>query len=168
MILTRKLWDYITDKQVALDATILKKAKFEPDLEDRKLAFFVEVAEFIKEWREEVKWWSVKPNDNGAIIEEAIDCKHFAAGIRLVRDFGGNMYEVIRNTHDNYELTYGKLETAKDVRKVLRQLQRTDHETEALAVIVYLLEHLGFTEADLKAAYDAKNAENYQRVATGY
>lgn len=176
MILSQQSWDYFCLKQEQLDAAFMAKAKWNPSSSDRKLAYRVEKAEFVNEFPEQVKWWKHKENDSERILNELGDMIHFIAGYSNARMSKGvfsqffrgidkrNEYVHLKNQHDKYRRKWEKYNT----RKLLKVLIKTNNLYKSFVLGLYILESLGFTEEQLRQAYDQKNAENFERIASNY
>lgn len=165
MILTKEVWDYIVEKQRILDAAFMKNPRFVPNEMIREFAGLVEVDEFVKEFIESYKWWSFKDNARERIEDEYIDILHFFAGYAIDMKEENHLYE--RSCRD-----YGRWsdETYKkdSLFNNLVNLRCERHLYIAVSRATSIMERLGFTTEELRAAYDRKNAENFRRIASGY
>ncbi|WP_368486201.1 dUTP diphosphatase [Spiroplasma sp. DGKH1] len=156
--------------QTKLDHHIYQKHNInESDtLEKRILAFLIELAEFINEQRD-FKYWSLKPPSARAVLlEEYIDGIHFLISI-------GNTLKVDFNTF-NYQPSDLSLPTNLTTIYLNCFVEYTnfikDHSVanyfNVLTSYFVIAEKLNFTEQELLAAYNQKNATNFARQANNY
>lgn len=164
MILTKELWDYIIKKQRILDAAFMQDPVFAPNEEHRAFAMMVEVDEFVKEFREEYKWWSNKKNDRDRIADEYVDIMHFAAGLAIYQELENAFYiEIELNYNINVD------EHLKDsLFDNLACLRKENSIYLAVARATTIMERIGFTTEELREAYDRKNETNFKRIEAGY
>lgn len=161
--LTRETWQYIKRRQKELDGAFLSKAKWLPNDNARLSALLIERGELINEFPETFKWWKHKVDDRARIIDEYIDLLHFLAGMES--DYSRIMFEAETDKWRHWSNYY-----------VLQQLldysPDRDYPVQSACQVVALATHimgrLGFTDVDILVAYDAKNAENFKRIAEGY
>lgn len=171
--LTRETWQYIKRRQKELDNVFLSKAKWLPNDNARLSALLIERGELINEFPETFKWWKHKADDRARIIDEYIDLLHFLAGM-------DGMPAALFTLDGGYSRIMFEAETDKWRRLsndyVLEQLldYSPDREypvqsaCEVVALATHIMGRLGFTDGDILMAYDAKNAENFKRIAEGY
>lgn len=174
MILRKDTWYYIIEQQKVLDEAFMTKAKWSPDARDRKTALRIEVCEFANEFPEQLKWWKHKENDIGRILDEYVDILHFIAGVvldmgeqsTLSLTFGISsprdraFTKVLNRNHKSWKTLTTKY--------LLQELVKTKEVYTAVALATYILEREGFTDEDIREAYDLKNAKNFERIAAGY
>lgn len=178
MILNKETWRYIVEKQKLLDNAFMVKAKWKPDGRDRKTALRIEVCEFANEFPEKLKWWKHKDNDLSKVLDEYVDILHFMAGITLDKDTISTEFAIylpLVGLESQTLKTYKKIESRdfKDYEKytvkwLLQELVKTKKVHTAVALATYILEREGFTDEDIRKAYDQKNAENFERIEAGY
>lgn len=161
--LTRETWQYIKRRQKELDDAFLSKAKWLPNDNARLSALLIERGELINEFPETFKWWKHKADDRARIIDEYIDLLHFLAGMES--DYSRIMFESETDKWRHWSNYY-----------VLQQLLDYSPDREypvqsacqVVALATHIMGRLGFTDGDILVAYDAKNAENFKRIAEGY
>lgn len=171
--LTRETWRYIKQRQKELDNAFLSKAKWLPNDNARLSALLIERGELINEFPETFKWWKHKADDRARIIDEYIDLLHFLAGM-------DGMPATLFTMDGGYSRIMFEAETDKWRRLsndyVLEQLLDYSPDREypvqsacqVVALATHIMGRLGFTDGDILVAYDAKNAENFKRIAEGY
>lgn len=171
--LTRETWQYIKRRQKELDDAFLSKAKWLPNDNARLSALLIERGELINEFPETFKWWKHKADDRARIIDEYIDLLHFLAGM-------DGMWIPIITLDDEYSRIIFEARTDKWRRfsdeYVLEQLLDYSPDREypvqsacqVVALATHIMGRIGFTDGDILVAYDAKNAENFKRIAEGY
>lgn len=172
MIVKYETYSYIVNKQKILDAAFLPIARWNPNRNDRDLALQVEKGEFIKNFEKVYKWWKrTAENDVPEILNEYIDLWHFAAGIILTEDqsdFDGKFFairEIVEREHEFLKF----IETDTDqMRQLLLRAANANNYINLLGIATALIEKLGFTDQQIRTAYDVKNAENFERIAAGY
>ena len=174
MILTKQTWRYSVEQQKVLDNAFMVKAKWKPDGRDRKTALRIEVCEFANEFPEKLKWWKHKDNDLDKVLDEYVDILHFMAGITLDK-IETHPLLIISGHKDRVEQGYEKIKNRdyKDhekytVKYLLQKLVKTKKVYTAVALATYILEREGFTDEDIRKAYDQKNATNFERIEAGY
>jgi dimeric dUTPase (all-alpha-NTP-PPase superfamily) len=161
--LTRETWRYIKQRQKELDDAFLSKAKWLPNDNARLSALLIERGELINEFPETFKWWKHKADDRVRIIDEYIDLLHFLAGMES--DYSRIMFEAETDKWRQWSDKY-----------VLEQLLDYSPDREypvqsacqVVALATHIMGRLGFTDGNILVAYDAKNAENFKRIAEGY
>lgn len=171
--LTRETWQYIKRRQKELDDAFLSKAKWLPNDNARLSALLIERGELINEFPETFKWWEHTDDDRARIIDEYIDLLHFLAGME-------GMWTSIFTLDDGYSKIRFEAETEVWRRwsddYLLEQLLDYSPDREypvqsacqVVALATHIMGRLGFTDGDILVAYDAKNAENFKRIAEGY
>lgn len=131
---------------------------------DKVLALQVELAELANETRC-FKYWSKKPPaDRDVILEEYVDGLHFviSLGIEL-----GYEYEPTGLQAANGSLTE-RFTALLALTAVFGQRRGADAYRELFDAIWGLGSGLGFTAAEIEAAYLAKNEVNHRRQEQGY
>lgn len=131
---------------------------------DKVLALQVELAELANETRC-FKYWSKKPPaDRDVILEEYVDGLHFviSLGIEL-----GYEYEPTDLQAGFGSLTE-RFTALLALTAVFGQRREVDVYRELFDAIWGLGSGLGFTAAEIEAAYLAKNEVNHRRQEQGY
>lgn len=176
MILSEQTFIELAGKQEVLDAKI-KAAKgiAELPLERIELAYRVEAAECVNEMKGDMKYWSNKPMNRDAFLEEFVDALHFFLSWVNHAQF---KIEAIGQNFD-YSMIYSDFE-----RSVWMVNDSGDEEREeawmlAMKVLTYedisysfaalylLVEIYDFTEQDVIDTYNKKNAVNHDRSDSG-
>lgn len=172
MKVTYETYSFIVNKQKILDAAFLPVSRWLPDEDDRHLALQVEKGEFLKEFQVEIKWWKqIHENKRASIIDEYIDLWHFVAGMILTEtkkeDFDGIYFE-IRSIVNREKEFLKYIPKERKLKTLLIRLSNANNRYNMLGIATLIIEMLGFTDQDVKAAYIAKNKVNFERIAAGY
>lgn len=171
MIVKYETYSYIVNKQKILDAAFLPVARWQPNFDDRHLSLQVEKGEFIKEFQKVYKWWKRTAENNvPEILNEYIDLWHFVAGIILTEhaaDFDGIYFE-IRETVEREHEFLKHFDEEFHLKQLLIRVADANYYLNMLGIATAIIEKLGFTDQQIKEAYDIKNAENFERIAAGY
>jgi len=159
----------LLEKQQELDDYIMRERGFthEETIEQRKLAFVVELAELAQEWRG-FKYWSDNQQPSDKMIEEYVDVLHFALSLH-------NHYapEVVVTLDEEAIQEYVK-QTKTFVTRLLLGLLENSNETEIysdgemLAGVLVLSYALGLMPDDILKEYDRKYQINIERQNNGY
>lgn len=131
---------------------------------DKVLALQVELAELANETRC-FKYWSKKPPaDRDVILEEYVDGLHFviSLGIELGYDYEPTDLQAATGS-----LTE-RFTALLALTAVFGQRREADAYRELFDAIWGLGSGLGFTAAEIEAAYLAKNEVNHRRQEQGY
>lgn len=153
--------------QMALDEAIYKEHNTSHDRDKTKLALFDELGELTHELKSTWCWWkkTVKPVDNNKVLEELVDCWHF--GMSLDYHFENLTALLLRIevflTGANPNM-FARSISPKTSYYVTAPMQSHVVTLE----LIRLTFHLGFTIEDVYWMYLTKNAENYERLRTGY
>lgn len=167
--------------QEAFDNYAMKKHPNATDVKKKKCAaLLVEIGELMNEWRG-FKFWSNDqepriytvidgewlPGKN-PLLEEFVDCLHFAVSIAL--DYGyGNRSEF--NLHI-YPADYKGIIASQmfiSAETVLLYNGGTgNHAINVLGALIEMGFQLGFTFEQMVEAFRIKDAENYKRQQSGY
>lgn len=160
--------------QEKLDKRIIKEKRLEgKDLLDTTVtALLVEVGECANEWRGFKHWSNDKNPRTEKMLVEYVDCLHFF--LSLARQL----------SIDPHELYYidsqivGEGTTTKMFNTLYYYISRIGmsesfpgkvfYFRQALELFFTLGRRLGFDWIQINEAYEAKNAENHVRQATGY
>ncbi|QPC47178.1 dUTP diphosphatase [Mangrovibacillus cuniculi] len=152
----RKLDHYIeTTQAVTQDSLFTKK----------QVAFLVELGELANETRC-FKFWSKKPaSEKSIILEEYIDGFHFLLSLGIELGFENETEwkeeQVDTDLTSLFKGMYQEL-------AVLSPEVNIEKYQHLFSMYISLGSALGFTRAEMEAAYDEKNAINYQRQESGY
>lgn len=176
MILSEQTFIELAGKQEVLDAKI-KQAKgiTELPLERIELAYRVEAAECVNEMKGDMKYWSNKPMNREAFLEELVDALHFYLSYvnhnAKMCPTADAVYEYIE-LNDDYEFGETWFRDEEPWQWALRALNpNVDTNAWHLRVsFLYLLiiaEHADFTEQDIVDTYSRKNAVNHDRSDSG-
>lgn len=133
-------------------------------IEEKILAFQVELAELANETRC-FKYWSVKPaSAKSVILEEYVDGLHFLLSIGI--DLGEMDLQVGEN---DYALSLTKqFALLFEQSAQLGKLQSKDEFQGLFQQYIDLGRKLNFTPEEIEAAYKGKNEVNHQRQNEGY
>ncbi len=155
------------EKQLELDKYIKENSEIKSEQqywEDRIVALMVELGEMSNEIRF-FKFWSKKPaSDKEIIIDEYVDCLHFAFSLG--------------NTIENEQWTFITDDIKRpiniiyfDIVKKLTDLVSNKDLSLFRSMLFNLVEvafYLGYSMEDIEEAYNKKNEINYQRQDSGY
>ena len=153
------------EKQKELDEYIYEKNDVTAkEVFERKIvALLVELGELANELQF-FKYWKESININRQrAIEEYIDVIHFAIGLAV--DLGIDEHEYIETQpRDLNKLFLGITSLAT----VISVSKSKEHAKSLINNVIALGYHLGLTEETVLAAYDEKNAINYERQNSNY
>lgn len=154
------------DVQEQLNERIVKEHNLDKDklLNDKYLAFLVELSELANETRC-FKYWSLKPaSDKAVIIEEFSDVLHFllTLGLELGRPELSFYDESI-----DLSLTELFLSIYNDINIVKNQKSKFVY-IRLYNTLMLIGKKLGFNEKDIYNSYLLKNEKNHHRQDTGY
>lgn len=147
--------------QKVLDSAIYDGHGVEYDRSKTYLALIDEIGELNHELKAEWCWWkkTVKPLDNEKVLEELVDCWHFALSI-YYHEYP-NFDWVL--SHSHYIYMY-KLKLQEVYCLIINEFQ----DDLILDNMIALTEKLDFTMEDVYIAYKKKNEVNFNRLASGY
>lgn len=156
------------EMQRELDEHIIREKELEgQDLLPKKiLALQVELGELANEWRGFKFWSNDQEPRRFKMLEEFVDCLHFAISIAL--ELG------IEELPEIKEARSGNLEPLEtflalfSVSGIPLMNGGAKHWLTFLVGLLALGEMLGFTFEEIEAAYIAKNRVNHQRQDGGY
>ena len=150
----KKLDEYIYEKN-----NVTAKKVFEKKI----VALLVELGELANELQF-FKYWKEHINiDSQRAIEEYIDVIHFAIGLAV--DLGIDEHEYIETPpQDLNKLFIGITNLAT----IISISKNKEHVKSLINYVIALGYQLGLTEETVLAAYDKKNAVNYERQEEGY
>ena len=154
------------DIQAELNQRILDEhnLKEEDLINDRFLAFFVELGELANETRT-FKYWSLKgPSADEVILEEYSDGLHFLLTIGL--DLDRPKLEFY-NQETDLSLTELFLAVYNDANIVRSQRSKFVY-VRMYNTFMLIAKTLGFSEDDVYQSYMRKNKINHQRQDDGY
>lgn len=176
-MLTKADLHYLLTQQEKLDKDIREKLnisekKWQNDMTpEHSLAIEVEVSEFINECHDLWKYWKSKPVSKARIIEEAIDVIHFLM-LHYNKGSHGKFIskrEVAHNMYGYLNIFAKEMDDLPVDALALEQLiLKSEDIVFQLYVVLKVLDHYGFTSEDIIAEYNAKNKENFRRMASGY
>ncbi|MBH0230103.1 dUTP diphosphatase [Halobacillus yeomjeoni] len=158
-------WETLYQMQRNLDQYIENQHQIEQGtkVDEKILAFLVEVGELANETRC-FKFWSLKgPSDKDVILEEYVDGLHFLLSVGLDCGF--------RYT----ETEYGECDTQVEAflniyrsSETFRDKKTAANYQQLFSSFLQLGRTLGFHEDESFHAYYEKNEVNYQRQDEGY
>lgn len=158
----------LLEKQQELDDYIMRERGLTHDetIEQRKLAFVVELAELAQEWRG-FKYWSDNQQPSDKMLEEYVDVLHFALSLHNYYEHTTEsvVYQLgLRNEYTNEK------ETPLAVAFLEVVIVATDDvcEGELLANALILGDWLGLRVDDILKEYDRKYQINIERQNNGY
>lgn len=178
-VLTLDVLNEIFEHQKVLDATFLEVANRPPSLQDRENLLWDEVAEFVKEFKKENKYFTNKENNLDAIIDEHSDILHFYVGhyiaelIGTTKDMADLAYMRIKRHYDEMVCdnpqTFTERRTREgivlhDIIHYLTELRGTNDMDKQVAIATILIGMLGFTAQDVLVQYRKKRDVNYARI----
>lgn len=175
MILSEQTFIELAGKQEVLDAKI-KAAKgiTELPLERIELAYRVEAAECVNEMKGDMKYWSDKPMNREAFLEEFVDALHFMLSWAN-HSYGTSYSSGIETVEETYDCIAINLEHIKmsEFSKELSwhwgrmALTAENGLEESFAYLLLLVELYGYSEQDIIDTYNRKNAVNHDRSDSG-
>lgn len=162
------------EAQAKLDADIIEKKHLQGRnlLPNKILALNVELGELAQEVQGEWKYWKEHTTrDDERVLDEFVDCLHFALSIGL-EDEDINVNEVpalvyaddiggivgLLNDLFVYVSKYGTSRGSSTV----------EYYAELMCALLFLGHMLGFTDDQIEAQYFNKNAVNHERQVKGY
>lgn len=160
--------------QQKLDERIIKDKGLQGRdlLETTVTALLVEIGECANEWRGFKHWSTDKKPRTEKMLVEYVDCLHFF--LSLARQLSVDPDELY---HVGSQLK-GEGTTTKMFNTLYYQISRVGmseslqgkvlYFKQALELFLTLGRRLGFNWIQVMEAYEAKNAENHVRQATGY
>jgi dimeric dUTPase (all-alpha-NTP-PPase superfamily) len=169
--LTTKTYTWLIDMQSKLDNQIKHQKNIEEEYwlehmeQEHNIAIRVEVAEFINECHDAWKYWKSKPVNKEKILDEAIDVIHFSMLILNKGSMKPNDVKV------EVDFLMNKLIKGKDnlpLSHYLHIMLKARNVTGLLSLLLFVLDHYGFTEEDIIEQYKRKNAINFERLQEGY
>lgn len=148
--------------QRALDKAIYDGHDVDYDYKKTKLALIDELGELTHELKGNWCWWkkTQKPVDRTKVLEELVDCWHFAMSIAYhdCDSWGFKTYLICETVARRKAETY-------DLYKLITDVISSDFDLEPIFALTYTL---GFTFDDVYWMYLTKNAENFSRLERGY
>ncbi|QHX35802.1 dUTP diphosphatase [Spiroplasma sp. TIUS-1] len=166
-MITNKELIYLSQQQTKLDNYIMssKKLVINDDIKKKKrIAFMVELFEFINE-EKSFKYWSNKRNiDKHNLIEEFIDGVHFIVSIGNDINYDFNLFvdKYTTNNIDNCILE------AVDKFNAFNKLLSKDSYYELLSSFLNIGFNLKFETKEIIEIYEEKNKKNFERQDNGY
>ena len=161
----------LLEKQQELDDYIMRERFLTHDetIEQRKLAFIVELAELAQEWRG-FKYWSDNQEPSDKMLEEYVDVLHFA--LSLHNYYGGD--ESTNFTIFSTECAVKKQSDEKsdplnEFSSIVRQnIDYSWNSGVSLHKVLILSAHLKLMPDDILKEYDRKYQINIERQNNGY
>lgn len=149
------------EMQIALDNAVYKEHNTYFDRRRTIIALIDEVGELTHELKSEWCWWkkTVKTKDNAKVLEELVDCWHFALSLHY------HMHGV-KVDIQGFDLDYIKKRNHDIIYIIQWLINETGRET--LFMISALTFKLGYEIEDVYKAYIEKNKINYERLKGGY
>lgn len=148
--------DHRIENQRDLASTSLLKKKV--------LALQVEIGELANETRCFKFWSSKEPSSKDKILEEYVDCLHFILSIGIEK---GYEVQAISTICSNTEVSDQFLNLYVDINDLIICFSK-DHYITLFEDFLTLGDSLGFTEEEIKEAYEQKNSVNHLRQENGY
>ncbi len=160
-------WQYLFKRQSELDAYIKdNKGLNEANLFDMKiLALYVELGELANETRTFKFWSQKKASDKSIIIEEYVDNIHFLMSLGLEKGF--EFEKLTSSKPETNSLTEHFNHLYEQISFFQRE-QTKEAYLDLVKLYLQLARLLGYTRAEIQAAYDEKNKENFNRQDSGY
>lgn len=160
-------WAYLFKRQRELDAYIKdNKDLNEANLFDMKiLALYVELGELANETRTFKFWSEKKASDKSVIIEEYVDNIHFLMSLGIEKGFEFEAFTSSAPKDNSLTKHFNHL---YEQINVFQKEQTNEAYLELVNLYLQLAKLLGYTRAEIQAAYDEKNKENFNRQDSGY
>lgn len=155
------LLNEMIEMQKALDSAIEKEFKLEYGIDRRytleglKIALLDEIGEMIHESKANWCWWkkTQKPVDREKLLEELVDCYHFALSIAY---------------HEHYEFSKEAINYLLPRSLSWLVAKMLTSSELILEIMVCITRKIGFTIDDVYEAYKKKNKVNYERIEENY
>lgn len=150
----------MAEMQSALDNAIYTAKGVEFDINKCRMALLDEIGELTHELKGEWCWWkdTQAPVNKERVLEELVDCWHFA--LSIVNHRCSVIHE--DETYYYYDIESNNKTYIETVVKLL------ETNFAYLDYMYDLTTILGFTLDDVYEAYISKNKENYERLKSGY
>lgn len=156
------------EAQAKLDADIVEKKHLQGVnlLPNKILALNVELGELAQEVQGEWKHWKEHTTrDDKRVLNEFVDCLHFALSIGLeAPDVDTDSVEIDVAS----DLEYSTTEILCDLFGRLTVYIDQDDYEDFMCGIIFLGHRVGFTDEQIEAAYFHKNAINHERQVNDY
>lgn len=151
------------DKEIHLN----HKTDYSKTMNERTLAFMVEMGEFANETRC-FKYWSNKgPSERSVILEEYIDALHFILSLGLATNFKAVQDLDYTPNVSKKSLTEDIIDMYQEA-KLYKDNPSLDLYKSFFEKFLGIASKLGFSREDLVEAYYAKNNINHQRQHSNY
>lgn len=129
------------------------------------LALNVEIHEFINSCHKSWKYWKRKEMNMDDVLDEAIDVIHFCMlNINKLPHAPGFLYGRIERQIN----TRKPLEDRDHVKLIMFDMTSGESVLNKLCGVLQILDYYGYTTKDVIDQYNAKNKENFRRLASGY
>lgn len=173
--------DELAQMQAGLDEHVNERFNIEQPreyIQQKLLALKVELGELANETRC-FKFWSIKePAERVVILEELVDCIHFALSVGILCNYLLDMDTGKRLYYNSKGLGYipvSKEELTDHFNLAFTAISMFEHSGQSYSAYLNLLQHvlnlgssLGFSEQELYEGYIAKNQKNHKRQEEGY
>lgn len=159
------------EAQAKLDADIIEKKGLQGKklLPNKILALNVELGELAQEVQGEWKYWKEHTTrDDVKVLDELVDCLHFALSIGLTDDKvdikeSMSMIDVYDGTNDSV------VDVLNEVVYLVNACIEGAFMYSLLMTNLFILGHrLGFTNEQIEAQYFKKNQVNHERQVNDY
>lgn len=167
--------------QSKLDKSLLEKGRSLGKIKDYDpnrviYAFIDEIGELTHELKGNWCWWKAtqKEVDNEKVLDELVDVWHFALSLL---NYGKYQFDFTKEFLDHiFDEVSMILDNTLDIMHDLRKFKYKNDLRKDLTVyadnlaidMLFLTYSLGFTIDDVYLGYKKKNAENFERIASGY
>lgn len=155
----------MAEMQKKLDKALLAKGKklglIDGYDKDRcTFALIDELGELTHELKSTWCWWKAtqSPVNNEKVLEELVDCWHFALSLQNNSEYGINPKYFGYDDESN--------DILRDIKRVVDGAMSANPTT--VVPMCELTTSLGFSIDDVYLGYLKKNQENYDRIARGY
>ena len=155
------------EMQMALDKAIYEGHGVEYNREKTRLALYDELGELVHELKADWCWWkkTCKPVDRAKVLEELVDCWHFAMSI----DYHSGSLEgkllLLETNLEGADTMIFRSGVMNSLSGLITATMNANNVVQALLRVTY---NLGFSVEDVYWMYLTKNAENYERLRKGY
>lgn len=159
-------WEQLFSMQHQLDQYIQSNHSLKASelFEKKILALLVELGELANETRCFKFWSHKKASERSIILEEYVDGLHFILSIGLDLNYHNEKVAVMSvdlELTELFNLVYSSVIT-------LHQDQTSGNYKKLFGLFLALGEKLGYSEQEIKKAYDDKNQVNFTRQDTQY
>lgn len=176
MVLTKEDLDFLLNEQRKLDETIMNNSNrsLEDTFELRKIAFLVELNEFINDLQF-FKYWKKNNAPKETATEEFVDALHFALSLATTKLTNEEIIQEVENSLEKCSQSIHDVPTKEEklnrLITTMYALPVNEKESIYTAYLVHLLvlaDTLDMKREGILNAYDEKNKVNYKRQEEGY